>query len=102
MYKLKKNGVIRLSDNANIPNNLKNPDWRKYQTWLSKKGNKPEPEFTPKELLAKKQSDTKRKESELVQVKIQFDTAKSENLSIADDYSKQLTKLRKEHADLVA
>ena len=101
MYKLSNQGVVRLIDGAKIPNNTKNKDWRKYQAWL-KKGNKPEPEFTPKELKAKKQSDTKRKESEIVQVKIQFDIAKSENLSIADDYSKQLTKLRKEHADLVA
>ena len=101
MYKLIKNGIKRLSDGARIPNDTKNKDWRKYQAWL-KEGNKPEPEFTTKELRAKKQRDIKTKESELVQVKIQFDTAKSENLSIADDYSKQLTKLRKEHADLVA
>ena len=102
MYKQSKNGVIRLSDGASIPEDVKNKDWRKYLKWCQKKGNKPEPEFTKDEIEAKKRFDIKSKESELVQVKIQFDTAKSENLSIADDYSKQLTKLRKEHADLVA
>ncbi len=45
MYKLHGKGVIRLSDNALIPNDPLNRDWRKYQDWLSK-GNLSSPEDT--------------------------------------------------------
>ena len=41
MYRLRKNGVIRLSDNVNIPDDLKNRDWRKYQAWIAE-GNTPD------------------------------------------------------------
>ena len=41
MYKLTKNGVIRLSDNAIIPECVENADWIAYQIWLSE-GNTPE------------------------------------------------------------
>lgn len=36
MYQLllKSDGVLRLSDNANIPNEPKNRDWQAYQVWL--------------------------------------------------------------------
>ena len=72
--------IKRLLDSVNIPNNINNNDWHKHQILL-KKGNKPEPEFTTKELKDKKQADIKMKESE---------------------YEKQLKSLRKEHAGLVA
>lgn len=41
-YKLLPDGVIRLSDGAQIPNAIDNRDWQKYQTWLSD-GNTPDP-----------------------------------------------------------
>lgn len=57
MYKIASHGVIRLSDDAYIPDDPTNRDWRKYQQWL-KAGNKPqpadpEPEPTTDELLRK-------------------------------------------------
>lgn len=43
MYKLTKNNfVIRLSDNAHIPNAPGNRDWDEYQKWIAK-GNSPVP-----------------------------------------------------------
>lgn len=56
MYKLSNNGVIRLSDNANVPNAPGNRDWRQYREWLDE-GNTPEPEFTPAELLNNAKQD---------------------------------------------
>jgi len=41
-YKITPCGVIRTSDNANIPNDVYNSDWVKYQRWLSE-GNTPDP-----------------------------------------------------------
>ena len=49
MYKLAKGGVIRLSDNAFIPEDPANKDWQEYQQWLSE-GNKPQPQYTTAEL----------------------------------------------------
>lgn len=96
MYKLNKIGVLRLSDNANIPNNnIKNDDWQEYQKWLSK-GNKPEPEFTPSELKAKKDLEIKMKESEIVQAISQLKIAKEAGLSIRYDYEAQLVSLNDE------
>lgn len=99
MYKLKSNGIIRLLDNVNIPNDPKNRDWRKYQKWLAE-GNKPEPEFTKTELAAKKISDIKMKESEIVQVQGQLNIAAEKGLSIVSDYEAQLAILESELADL--
>lgn len=42
MYKLMRIGVRRLSDSIDIPNNLNNRDWCKYQAWLAE-GNEPQP-----------------------------------------------------------
>jgi hypothetical protein len=50
MYQLRNNprtgelmdGVLRLSDNAWIPDNIENTDWQAYQVWLSE-GNTPLP-----------------------------------------------------------
>jgi hypothetical protein len=50
-YKLKEDGVQRMSDMAFIPENTDNRDWRAYLEWLDM-GNTPDPEFTPEEILA--------------------------------------------------
>jgi hypothetical protein len=42
MYKLIENGVIRLSDNAGIPADINNRDYRAYLEWKSM-GNVPQP-----------------------------------------------------------
>ena len=55
MYKLTENGVRRLSDNADIPSNPNNRDWRKYQEWLKIKGNIPEPMDIVDPWIAKRQ-----------------------------------------------
>ena len=49
MYKLAQNGVIKLSDNAFIPEDPANKDWQEYQQWLAQ-GNKPQPQYTTAEL----------------------------------------------------
>lgn len=41
-YKLTNAGVLRLADNAHIPDDPRNGDWRTYQEWLAA-GNTPEP-----------------------------------------------------------
>jgi len=94
MYKLTKSGIQNLETTEFIEN-MNSRQGRKYQKWLSG-GNTPEPEFTKVELAAKKESDIKRKEGELIQVQIQFDMATAKNFSIAEDYGKQLTKLELE------
>lgn len=52
MYKLKLNGIIRLSDNASIPLDPGNPDYQDYMAWIAA-GNTPLPEFTPEEQAAR-------------------------------------------------
>lgn len=42
MYQLQEHGVLRLKDNAYVPNCEGNRDWQEYQQWL-KQGNTPEP-----------------------------------------------------------
>ena len=49
MYKITKNGVIRLIDNTFIPDDPSNRDWQEYQKWLAE-GNSPEPMYTFQEL----------------------------------------------------
>ena len=51
MYQLKEHGIIRLSDNASIPEDTDNTDWVIYLGWLAA-GNTPLPQFTEEELLA--------------------------------------------------
>ena len=46
MYQLAESGVIRLSDQAFIPDCNDNRDWQAYQQWLSE-GNKPLPMHPP-------------------------------------------------------
>ena len=40
LYKLSPLGVLRATDNANIPNAAGNRDWQAYQDWLTQ-GNTP-------------------------------------------------------------
>lgn len=48
MYRLTSSAsvVLRVADNANIPNDLNNLDWNAYQEWLDA-GNTPEPYVAP-------------------------------------------------------
>lgn len=41
-YKLTAEGVLRNSDGAHVPDDIRNRDWRKYQDWL-RAGNTPDP-----------------------------------------------------------
>ena len=45
-FKLRDNGVVRLDDNAHIPDDPANRDWREYQAWLAG-GNTPLPADPP-------------------------------------------------------
>jgi len=60
MYKKADNGVIRIRDNAFIPEDNHNRDWREYLTWAGK-GNAPAPRFTERELVDRAM-DAKRQE----------------------------------------
>jgi hypothetical protein len=51
-YKLTKEGVIRNSDGAHIPNNPDNRDWKKYLKWLDE-DNTPDPIETREEKFAR-------------------------------------------------
>ena len=42
IYKSAQGGVVRLMDNAFIPGDMANRDWREYQDWLAA-GNRPAP-----------------------------------------------------------
>lgn len=55
MYKIKGNSVIRLADNANIPNDPANSDWAAYKVWCNK-GNTAQPEFGAEELLIQRRT----------------------------------------------
>jgi len=46
MYKLKEGGVVRMYDEAHIPADPGNRDWREYQAWLAA-GNVPLPADPP-------------------------------------------------------
>lgn len=51
-YKLLRSGVLRLLDNAVIPDEPKNADWREFQKWVAA-GNTPgprDPDPTPPDL----------------------------------------------------
>jgi len=60
MYRQAEDGVIRTSDNAFIPEDDRNRDWREYLAWVGK-GNAPAPRFTDLELLDRAR-DAKRQE----------------------------------------
>jgi len=60
MYKQNENGVMRIKDNAFIPEDTGNQDWREYLSWAGK-GNAPAPRFTDLELLDRAR-DVKRQE----------------------------------------
>lgn len=52
MYKINGNGIIRLTDNACIPKDEGNSDYRTYLAWLDV-GNTPEPEFSETDIFTK-------------------------------------------------
>ena len=45
------NGVIRNADGANIPNTVKNKDWKEYEKWRDA-GGVPDPQYTQAEIDA--------------------------------------------------
>jgi hypothetical protein len=51
MYKLQREGVLRLADSTWIPLEPANRDYQEFKAWCSK-GNKPEPYVTDAELAA--------------------------------------------------
>lgn len=52
MYKLTDHtSIIRLADNASIPNDPANRDYQEYLEWLAE-GNTPQPAQTPAEIIA--------------------------------------------------
>lgn len=54
MYKLsQQNSIIRLSDNASIPNDERNSDYQEYLSWVAQ-GNKAEPYEIPMAEIAAK------------------------------------------------
>jgi hypothetical protein len=63
------NGVIRLSDMASIPECNDNTDWREYLEWL-KKGNTPEPAYTPEEIAEKQKAEQEMEIEAMIQAKI--------------------------------
>lgn len=93
-YKLTAEGVQDQETGAFIPNNPLNRDWRNYQNWLKKKGNKPDPEFTAEELAVRKDRDTLALQQAIVDAKIRLDGAAAEGMdAAAAEYQAQLDSL---------
>lgn len=55
-YKLAKDTIVRLSDNAFIPLRTANRDYQAYLKWVAD-GNSALPEFTPAEIIEKTRQD---------------------------------------------
>ena len=69
-YKLGRFGVVlRLRDNAFIPECEGNVDWQEYQAWLAE-GNRPQPAYTPEELEAKQKAEEEAAREALIQTKM--------------------------------
>ena len=66
MYKLMQNGVMRLSDNAQIPASDGNRDYQEYLIWLSE-GGIPEPQFTLEERQANRVRELEKNEEEMIE-----------------------------------
>lgn len=99
-YRLTSTGVQDMETKVFIPASLLNRDWRKYQEWLKKKGNKPDPEFTADELVAQKQRKIRKLENAIVDTRLRKDAANAESLSeLESDCQIELNKLR---AELIA
>ena len=81
-YKLKfgSPGVIRLSDGANIPENVGNRDYQDFLNWLAE-GNTPSPAEAPEEIAARQARETEHSGQEELRVGLKadavFDTLKT-------------------------
>ena len=104
-YKLTEDGVKNSETTAFIPNDKGNNDWKEYQNWL--KGldaegedlgtgpNKPDPQFTPEEIEAKKQFDKTQAANDVVNARIKLDAATAEGLEIEAECLTELKAARK-------
>ncbi len=98
-YKLTSEGVQDKETKTFIPNNPGNRDWRKYQEWEKKAGNKPDPEFTEEELTTQKQAEIRQIENAIVDTRVRKDAAQAEDLdSFAAELQIELDKLKIELA----
>lgn len=73
-YKLRFNspGVIRLADNAHIPEDLANTSWQEFLTWLAE-GNTPDPAETPEETTARESQELEHAEQESLRDNLKMD-----------------------------
>lgn len=96
-YKLTKTGVQDTEIGAFIPDSLGNREWRKYQKWLMKPNNKPDPEFSEEELAAQQQAQIRQIESAIVDMQLKLNTAKIEKfIALADELQTEIIRLRAE------
>lgn len=94
-YKFTNEGVQNIETGAFIPANPTNRDWCKYQEWLKKKSNKPDPEFTEEELTAQKQRKIRGIEYTITDTRVRKDAAKAEGLiELEAESQTELDKLR--------
>lgn len=73
-YKLKfgASGVVRLSDNADIPESLDNRDWQEFLLWQAE-GNTPDPAETPEETAAREAQELEGTEQEVLRNSLKID-----------------------------
>ena len=61
-YQIFNGGVVREADNASIPNDPKNKDWKEYQNWLSE-GNTPGTDLQEQKDTVEEQLDDLRQQA---------------------------------------
>lgn len=73
-YKLRFNttGVIRLADNAHIPEDEANQDWREFLAWQAE-GNIPDPAETPGETAAREAQELEHTEQTVLRDNLKMD-----------------------------